>query len=139
MKLSKLINTNKGLSLVETMAAILIFGLVLASTLEVCAKSMVMGKRSELSFSAYSLAKSHIETLKSLPFSNLTSAAETDAVINETGVPDVDGIFKRNTAISANYENDSNLVQVTVTVDYQVKGQFANKPASLSAVVFQYA
>ena len=139
MKLSKVINNFKGSTLAETMVAIVLFGIVLVGILDVCAQNMLMGKRSDLAFNAYSLAKNHLETLKSLSFSSLSSAVETDTIVDATGVSDSDGTFKRNTTVTTNYTSDANLVQVSVTVDYQVKGQYVNKPASLSTVVYQYA
>ena len=135
----KLIKNKHGLTLVETMVAILIFGVALVGLLDVCSKSILMGKRSDLSYTAYNLAKNHLETLKSSSFSSLSVAAETDTILDSTGVPDPDGAFKRNTSVSTNYSGDSNLVSVTVTVDYQVKGAYSENPVTLSTVVFQYA
>ena len=135
-KISKNIH---GVTLVETMAAILVFGLVAVGMLDVCAQSMVMGKRAELSYTANNLAKNHLETLKSIPFSSLTSAAETDTRVDSLGVPDEDGVFKRNTTVTTSYSSDANLVRLTVTVDYQVKKVFSGNPVSISTVVFQYA
>ena len=135
----KMINNNKGVTLVETMAAILVFGLVSIGMLDVCAQSILMGKRSELSYVANNLAKNHLETLKSMSFSSLSIADETDTLLDDAGVPSEDGRFKRNTTVTTNYSGDADLVQVTVTVDYMVKGVFAGKPASMSSVIFQYA
>lgn len=127
------------MTLVETMVAILLFGVALVGMLDVCAQSMLMGKRSELSYSAYNLAKNRLETLKNTSFGSLSSAVETDTILDSNGVPDTNGGFKRNTSVTTNYNSDSHLARVTVTVDYKVKNVFANKPASLDTVIFEYA
>ncbi len=131
--------SNKGVSLVETMVAILVFGTVMASLLEVTAQSMTMGKRSELSYTAYGIAKNRIETLKSLPFTDAPNAAESNIPVNSLGVPDNFGSFSRTTTVAANYSGDTNLVSITVAVDYKVKSVLANKPTTVSTVIFQYA
>jgi len=135
----KLINNKHGLTLVETMVAILVFGIVLVGMLEVSSKSMLMGKRSNLSYTAYNLAKNHLETLKASSFASLSSADETDTLLDPAGVPDPEGQYKRNTSVATNYTGDTDLVSVTVTVDYEVKGTFSGNPVTLSTVIFQYA
>ncbi len=128
-----------GMTLVETMVAILVFGLLLGGMMNITVASITAGKRAEFAYNAYNLAKNHIETLKALPFSSLTNAAETDTYLDNAGVPDDEGNFKRTTTVTTNYTGDANLVQVQVQVDYRIKGAFANKPTTLTSVIFQYA
>lgn len=135
----KVIKNNHGLTLVETMMAILLFGIALVGMLDVCAQSILTGRRSDFSYMAHNLAKSRLETLKTMSFGSLGSAAETDTILDSNGVPDIDGTFKRNTSVTTGYNGDNQLAQVTVTVDYKVKNAFAGKPVSLHTVVFEYA
>lgn len=128
-----------GMTLVETMVAILVFGILLGGMMNITAASITAGKRAEYSYNAYNLAKNHIETLKSLPFSNLTNAAESDIYLDASGTADDDGDYKRTTTVSTSYTGDANLVQVQVQVDYRIKGAFAGKPTTLTSVIFQYA
>ena len=129
----------RGISLVETMVAILFFGAVIAAMLQVTAQTLTMGKRSELVYNAYGIAKNHIETIKALPFSDAANAAESDVRVDGLGVPDLAGPFSRTTTVTTGYSGDPNLVSITVNVDYQVKGVFVNKPVTISTVIFQYA
>ena len=129
----------KGMTLVETMAAMFLFTLVLTAVLETTAQNTTMGIRTENAYLAYNLAKNHIETLKSLPFGSLSSAAESGTLLNALGVSDLDGAFKRTTTVTTGYSGDANLVQLTTSVDYKVKGAFVGHPMSITTVVFQYA
>ncbi len=129
----------RGMTLVETMVAILVFGILLGGMISIIVTSITAGKRAEHSYTAYNLAKNHIETLKSMPFSNLANAAETDTYIDASGTADDEGDYKRTTTVTASYTGDANLVQVQVQVDYRIKGAFAGKPTTLTSVVFQYA
>lgn len=135
----KLINNKHGLTLVETLVAILVFGIVLVGMLEVCSKGILMGKRSDLSYTAYNLAKNHLEMLKASSFASLGNADETDTLLDPAGVPDPEGQYKRNTEVTTNYNGDADLAAVTVTVDYEVKGTFSENPVTLSTVIFQNA
>ena len=129
----------RGMTLMETMAAIAIFGIVLASILNLSASSINTTKRADFAYTAYNLAKNHLETLRSMPYSTLTSAAETEVLLDDNGVADVDGHFIRSTAVTTNYTGDANLIQLIVSVDYIYRGTQAESPTQLTAVVYQYA
>ena len=135
----KILPSARGITLVETMASIFLFSLVLGAILEMAIQNTTMGVRSENAYRAYNLAKNHIETLKSLPFGSLASAAESNTLLDSSGVSDPDGAFKRTTTVTTNYTSDANLVQITTSVDYKVKNQFVGHPMTITTVVFQYA
>jgi Tfp pilus assembly protein PilV len=134
----KIHGNSRGVTLVETMASVLLFLLVGASILNVCLQSSLSGKRAQEAFTAYNLAKSRIEEMRNFPFSSLSSAAETDTPINETGVADPDGTFLRTTAVTTSYTGDSSLTQVAVSVKYEIKGQSMTTPTTLTTVISQY-
>ena len=120
------------------MVSVAIFVTVLAAIINVSLGSMSMGKRSEYAYTAYNLAKNHLETLRSMPYSNLANAAETNSYLDANGVSNADGPFIRSTTVTQNYSGDTNLVQLTVSVSYIYRGQQTPYPTSLSTVVFQY-
>ena len=121
------------------MASVLLFLLVGASILNVCLQSSVTGKRAQEAFVAYNLAKNRIEEMRNLPFSSLSSAAETDTALDASGVADPDGSFLRTTAVSTSYTGDSSLTQISVTVSYEIKGQVRTNPTTLTTVISQYS
>ncbi len=130
---------SKGVTLMETMLAVLVFGTVVGTMMEVAAQNLTMGKRADQVYNSYCIAKNHIETIKALPFSDAANAAESNVLVDSLGVPTLSGDFKRSTTVSTNYTGDTNLVSITVSVDYKVRGAFAGKPTSVSTVIFQYA
>ena len=132
------IRSVSGVTLVETMASVLLFALVLGAILNVAIQNMTMGKRSEYAYSAYNLAKNHLETLKAMPFSTLANAAETDTYLDATGTPNADGPFIRNTSITTSYTGDPDLVEVQVSVNYILRGSTRGDPTLLTTVVYQY-
>jgi prepilin-type N-terminal cleavage/methylation domain-containing protein len=138
-KLTGVIKDIKGMTLVETLAAIAIFAIVLTGILDLCVGSMATGRRAEYVYTSYNLAKNHLETLRSMPYSTLQNAAESDVLVDENGVSDPDGGFIRTTTVTPDYDGDANLIQLTVSVDYLYRGDWNDNPTTLSAVVFQYA
>ena len=134
----KITGSRTGVTLVETMASILLFALVVGSILNLAIQNMTMGKRSEYAYTAYNLAKNHIETLKSMPFSNLANAAETDTYLDATGTPNADGPYVRTTTVATSYTGDVNLVQVQVIVQYLWQGALSANATQLSTVIFMY-
>jgi len=138
-KLAKVMGGNRGMTLVETMAAIAIFGIVLAGILNLSASSINTSKRADFAYTAYNLAKNHLETLRSMPYSTLANATESAVYLDNNGVADSEGNFIRSTEVTSSYGGDANLIRLTVSVDYIYRGVQAEYPTELSAVVYQYA
>ena len=138
-KLTKVLVDSKGMTLVETMAAIAIFAIVLTGILDLAVGNLATGKRAEFAYTVYNLAKNHLETLRSMPYSTLTNAAESDVYVDANGVSDADGLYIRNTEVTSSYGGDPNLIGLTVSVDYIYRGTPSGSPTELSAIVYQYA
>jgi prepilin-type N-terminal cleavage/methylation domain-containing protein len=137
-KIIRIIQGRRGFALLETMCAIAIFGIVLAGILDLCVSSMATGKRAEYAYTAYNLAKNRLETLRSMPYSTLASAAETDLLLDANGVADIDGDFIRSTSVTSSYGGDANLTQVTVSINYIYRGTQTTTPTQLSTIIYQY-
>ena len=132
----KTINSS-GATLVEVMVAVLVFAIGITSLLAVCVQGMSTARRTEAAYTAYNLAKNHLETLKSMSFNDLGSANETSIVLDASGVADPDGFYTRSTAITTNYQGDANLVQVETTVYYTVKGRQSAAPFEMTTVIYK--
>ena len=127
---------NRGATFMEVMVAILVFGVGLEGLLNVYTQSMVMTKRADSAYTAYNLAKNHIERLKAMSFALLPSAAEPDQIpINADGDPDPDGLFLRTTTVNTGYAGNVLLTQVTVKVDYLFRGVQSGSPTQLTTVI----
>jgi Tfp pilus assembly protein PilV len=128
--------SERGTTLLEVMASVMLFMIGIAAILSVILQSMSMAKRGEYAYTAYNMAKSRLETLKSMSFADLSSAAETDTRLDNDGVPDVDGDFRRSTAVTTSYTGDSNLASATVTVYYTFRGDESPSPMEMTTVIY---
>lgn len=130
---------SKGVTIIELMVSVLIFGIGIAAIFSVCTQSVGMARKSDAAYTAYNLAKNRIETLRSVAFSDLSSAAETSTLLDAAGTPDPDGTFKRSTTVTTNYQGDANLISVDVTVSYQVRGEQSPNPLEMATVLYKNA
>ena len=130
------IKDNKGITLVEVMAAVLLFLLGIAALLGVITQSVQSAKKAGLAYKAHNLAKSRLETLRSVSFGDLSYGSELSTAINEQGVKDENGSFIRNTTVTTSYTGDGALTYVKVSVNYIYKGQQSPSPMEASTVIF---
>ena len=125
----------RGATLIELMGSVLVFMIGIAALIGVYLQSVTAARRADLFYISYNLAKNHVETLKTISFSNLSSAAEVSSPINQDGVPDLGGDFLRTTTVSTSYSGDANLTQVMVGIKYKMKGAWSVAPVELTTVI----
>ena len=65
-------------------------------------------------YAAANIAKNHLELIRSFDYSQRGDFAETDILVNETGLTDSNGKFRRHTVYSA---VSSNIIEIAVTVE----------------------
>ena len=125
-----------GFTILELIVAVSIFGIGISSLLAVYTQSVTVSKRSDYAYTAYNLAKNHIERLRVSAFSSLSLALETDTRVNRDGEPDEAGEYLRSTSVMTNYGSDANLTRVDVNVRSEFKKVKSPQPMSLSTVIY---
>ncbi len=106
---------NRGLTLIEVVISVAIVGVVMGALIAVMSQSSVFSKRIDMAYTASCLAQSGIDQLRRFDFDQLLSAgAEDDFRVDVDG----DGLddFSRTMEVTANYDNNSHLAKVKVTV-----------------------
>lgn len=134
MMLAKWRNSRSGMSLVEVAIAVAVISIVVTGILGLYYQSVLVSKKMNQLFIATNLAKSRLERLRNIAFDSLPQTAESDTLLDKEGNSIPDGDFQRNTSVSTNYNGDPDLTQVTVTVDYKMKGAFTGNPVTLTTV-----
>ena len=125
----------RGSTLLEVMASMALFLITLIAVLALVASSQSVGKRADYAYVAYNLAKSHIETLRSVAFDDLSVADENSVRLDGDGVSSEDGVYLRSTTITKPYQDDSNLALAEVNVSYEVKGVVSAEPMQMVSVI----
>lgn len=132
--MKRIMNRKQGFSLVELSIALMVATVFVLGILSLYSQSVVSTKKMNQRFIAVNLAKNRLERLRSFDFDVLPLSAETDTYLDEKGNPDANGGFIRNTTVSTNYNGVSDLTQVTVSVDYEIKGEYTGNPVVLTTV-----
>ncbi len=132
----KKLQSQRGASLIEVLIAVGIFLIGMEALLAVATQSITHAKRAEYVYTASSLAKNHLERLRAYSFSALSSAAETDTLIDADGDSDPLGQFARTTTVTSNYGGDADLAQVTVSVYYTMRGVQSAQAMTVSCVIY---
>ncbi|OIO37809.1 MAG: hypothetical protein AUJ71_04470 [Candidatus Omnitrophica bacterium CG1_02_49_16] len=126
-----------GATLIEVMGAVLIFMIGIAALLGVFYASVGMAKRGQYVYTAYNIAKNHIEELKSYGFTNLADANETESVVDKNGVADASGEYIRTTTVTNPYNGDSSLTEIDVKVWYVLIGTRSTSPIEVTTAIFE--
>jgi type II secretory pathway pseudopilin PulG len=135
-----ILNDKKGITLIEALVSAIIITLVMLGILATLIQTIDISKRINFEYTSSNVAKSRLERARSIidtsGFSTLVDFTETDTVVDESGVPDLNGYYRRDTAVTANYGGDANLAQVDVTVEYKYKGEWKTNAAVSITTVF---
>ena len=131
-----IVKNKNGVTLIEVMGSVLVFSIGIAALMAVYWQAGTSSRRADNAYTAYNLAKNRLEGLKSVSFSDLSSAAESTIVVNKDGVADASGTFTRSTTVTTNYTGDPSLTQVTVSVSYAISGVQSTAPVQMTTVYF---
>jgi len=130
----------KGITLAEVLFSAAIMALVVTGVLVVFVQAVDMSKRINYEYNATNIAKSRMERARSIKATNgfcfLSDLGEIDTAVNSSGASEATGNFKRTTAVTANYNGDSRLTLVNVSVVYKYKGEWKDGIAVEVATVF---
>jgi prepilin-type N-terminal cleavage/methylation domain-containing protein len=126
----------EGFTLMEVVISIALLAIVMTSVVGVMVKGRQASAKADYVYTAYNIAKNHIETLRAMSFAELSLANETDTLVNGDGVPDPEGMYKRTTTITANYSGNANLAKVDVLTTYTFQGASPAQPIQLTTVVY---
>lgn len=133
----KRLSNARGSTLIEVMGTVMIFMIGISALLGVFYASAGMAKRAEYAYTAYNIAKNHVEDLKAYSYTDLAVANETSSVVDQNGVADPNGQYIRTTTITSNYSGDAALTQVDVKVWYVLRNVQSSSPMQLTTVIFQ--
>lgn len=125
----------KGTTLIEVMGSVMVFMIGVTAMMSVYLASMRMSKESGYAYTAFNLAKKHIETLRATSFNDLAVAAEQDVVLDAEGNADPDGEYHRSTTVTTPYSGHADLARVTVSVQYTLHGTLNATPTQLTTVI----
>lgn len=129
-----------GVTLVETLFSAAILVLVVAGVLLIFVRTVDISKRIDKEYIATNLAKSRVERARTIKatrgFDSLAGLGETDTIVDTVGVPDLNGEFKRSTTVTTNYNGNSRLTKMDVTIVYKYRTEWKDSiPITMTTVL----
>jgi type II secretory pathway pseudopilin PulG len=126
-----------GLTLVESIVAVCIFGIAIAGICALLVSARELNDRARLHYTAINIAKNRLEKARTLNFSTLSLFQENGTIVDYNGNPDPNGAFRRTTVIS---NVATNLVEIIITVDIRnrVTLGFTGEQETLRSYLTEY-
>ncbi|MEE9367524.1 MAG: hypothetical protein V3V05_01540 [Pontiella sp.] len=103
-----------GISVVETMVALALLAFFITGSCKILFAQRKLADKSRGHYSAINIAKNRIELCRTFEFGQMNDFVEQDVMVDLSGVADIDGKFRRSTALSV---VSSNIVEMVVTVE----------------------
>ncbi len=135
---SSIRNRNReGLSLIETIVAVLVFAIVISGSCGLIVQGKQLSDIARAHYTAVNLCKNRLEKARTFDFDQLDLFAEANVVVNASGSPDYRAQYRRSTTVT---EINSNLVQFNVVVEIRnrVTLAFDGEQETLSSYIANY-
>lgn len=115
----------RGFTLVETVVTITLIAMIMGSAIKLISVATKVTRAARNRYIAATIAKNRLERARNFQYGDLHLMAENGVVVNENGVPNPNGWFKRYTAVNTNYvEAMSGSVVTKITVTIKMKNTF---------------
>jgi hypothetical protein len=99
------------------MVGLAVLGIVMLGSYRVIISMVRLRKAAHNHYAAAVMANNRIERAKNTSFHDLPLLAEDQVPVNDLGVPDSEGGFRRTTVVVRPHDGDDRLARVTVTVE----------------------
>ena len=123
MGVPQFLKSKRAITLVEIMVSVALMALLAGAVVSLLVQNMKMGQAIDYNYVAVNIAKSRIDRIRELRrdkgFSNINTAAETNVTVDRDGTPEANGDFRRTTVITENFDSNSDLTRVEVSVAYE--------------------
>ena len=103
-----------GLTLVEAVVAIMLFGICIAGACRLVMMTREMSDRARSHYTASNLGKNRLEKARAFGFEDLAIMEEVNTVVNGSGLPNANGKYRRSTFVTNVTEQ---LKEIRVTVE----------------------
>jgi hypothetical protein len=118
-----------GVTIVEVMMALTVFALFTTGTCKLLISHRKVLDMSRDHYIAANLAKDRLELARTFEFNQIHELAESQILLDGSGIPSLNGNFRRTTQISS---LSSNLYELAITVDIRNRASLEFAPAKES-------
>ena len=135
MNIKSYFKRKRGFTLIEVLVSIALIALMATAILLTATGHVVYSHKVDKIYTASNLAKQRMDSLKQMIFSDLaTQAPESDVRIDDTGEEDSSGDYMRTTEVEGDYDGNSYLVKIKVSVDRVEEGSASGNPVVIETL-----
>jgi len=128
----------EGMTLVEVVLAVVLLSLVMAGSYLLVSRAAATSRAARNHYVAAVIAKDRLERARNFEYDDLHLLAEDKVVVDDTGLPDPDGNFRRTTIVTTNYAPNLTKIKVIVEVRNPRTGKFDAGEESVASLFTDY-
>jgi len=132
------VKQQQGMTLVEVVLALVVLSLVMAGSYLLVSRAAATSRAARDNYVAALIAKDRLERARNFAYDDLHLLAEDDVVVDDTGLPDPEGNFRRTTIVTTNYAPGLTKIEVIVEVRNQRTGDFTAGQESVASLFTEY-
>lgn len=128
----------QGFTLVEAVISAAILVIVIAGSYSVLTLSSKMIRSSRDHYIAINISRARMERVRNFRYNQLSTLAETNALIDDKGNPDTSGYYRRSTLIQTNYAPGLTKVEVRTDIRDLRTLTFSGENESVACLFTEY-
>jgi len=128
----------RGFTLVEVLVATTLVVTVLAGVYMVVVHALRLTRMARDHYVATNIAKNRLERARNFQYNDLYLLAEGNVTVNENGLPDNAGRYRRTTVINSEFDEGLTEVSVLVHIRSRRTGQFSGEQEQISSLFTEY-
>jgi len=126
------------MTLVEVVIAIAVLALVMAGSYALVSRSAALSRAARNHYVATMIAFNRLERAKNFEYDDLPLMAESEVLVNDNGVPDTEGDFRRTTTVNTNYAPNLTKIEVKVDIRNMRSGNFEGEQEKIASLFTSY-
>jgi len=119
--------------LVETIVTLMLLAMIMAGAIKLISVATRVTQAARHRYVAATLAKNRLERARNFQYGDLPLLAENAVVVDDNGVPNLNGWFSRSTQVDTNYitvAGGSSVTNTKVTTTVKIKNVFTGQFSS---------
>lgn len=127
-----------GFTIIETVLSVVVLLMVMAGAYKIITMTASLNRVVRNHYVAANLAKNRLERARNFPYADLSMLAEDKVVVNDNGVPNTTGRFRRTTTVNTNHAPGVTAITVTVDIKNLRSGTFRTESENISSLFTEY-
>lgn len=131
-------SSKNGFTLVEAIISTALLVMVIGGSYVLVDRSQALIYSARDHYVAVNISRARLERTRDFAYDQLLSLAESNIVVNDSGVPTSDGYFRRTTMVTPNYQPGLTKIEVRTDMRNSKSMNFTIENESLATLATEY-